>query len=453
MRDVSDPQVSPDGAWVAYTVSVADTAKDQDDTDIWMASWDGNAAGPAHPEPGGRSTPRAGALTAATLAFLSDRDDTREVDQLWLLDRAGRRARAGHRPARRRERPRLVARRPAARADRQRSRSRRQDPGRHLDPARPTPIVIDRFQFKEDETGWLGAQRDHLYLYDVATRATTPLVTGDYDEAAAVLVARRALDRVREPPPAGLRSHRTTTTSTWSRRRPAREPRQLTTFEGPDNEPGMGRPRARLEPGRDADRLRPGRTAQAALLRRPEGGRRAVRRRSGAHPHARARPQRPVAHLLPRRRVGALPARGRSGVPPRAGARGRRDRRADGRGRRAISGFRPRVGRPDRGGVEQRRRTQRAGRGRRARAPRRSPGRTTTWLRGGPPRLRGGDHGPEPGRHRDPRLHGQAARLSGRAGATPRSCGSTAARSGSTTTTSPTWTGRCSPRTATSCSA
>ena len=37
-RYVSDPQVSPDGAWVAYTLSVSDTAKDQDETDVWLAS-------------------------------------------------------------------------------------------------------------------------------------------------------------------------------------------------------------------------------------------------------------------------------------------------------------------------------------------------------------------------------------------------------------------------------
>ena len=63
---------------MAYTVSAPDTAKDQDDTDIWIASWDGTAAGPAHPEPGRRAR---AALEPGRplLAFLSDRDDPREV--------------------------------------------------------------------------------------------------------------------------------------------------------------------------------------------------------------------------------------------------------------------------------------------------------------------------------------------------------------------------------------
>src|SRR5690242_7342126 len=41
VRDVRDPQISPDGKWVAYTVTIADSAADKNDTDVWMASWDG----------------------------------------------------------------------------------------------------------------------------------------------------------------------------------------------------------------------------------------------------------------------------------------------------------------------------------------------------------------------------------------------------------------------------
>ena len=41
LREVTDPQLSPDGEWVAYAVSAVDTVRDQDDTDIWMTSWDG----------------------------------------------------------------------------------------------------------------------------------------------------------------------------------------------------------------------------------------------------------------------------------------------------------------------------------------------------------------------------------------------------------------------------
>ena len=41
LKSVGDPQLSPDGKWVAYTVSTIDLEKDKRDTDIWMVSWDG----------------------------------------------------------------------------------------------------------------------------------------------------------------------------------------------------------------------------------------------------------------------------------------------------------------------------------------------------------------------------------------------------------------------------
>ena len=38
---VSDPQRSPDGKWVAFTVSTTDVEKDKHNRDVWMVSWDG----------------------------------------------------------------------------------------------------------------------------------------------------------------------------------------------------------------------------------------------------------------------------------------------------------------------------------------------------------------------------------------------------------------------------
>ena len=44
------------------------------------------------------------------------------------------------------------------------------------------PIVIDRYQFKRDVTGYLGKQRSHLYLLDRDSRKIEPLTSGEYDE-------------------------------------------------------------------------------------------------------------------------------------------------------------------------------------------------------------------------------------------------------------------------------
>ncbi|HEX4914139.1 MAG TPA: hypothetical protein VFV51_09290, partial [Vicinamibacterales bacterium] len=39
---VGDPQRSPDGLWVAYTVTTIDADKDRRNTDVWMVKWDGS---------------------------------------------------------------------------------------------------------------------------------------------------------------------------------------------------------------------------------------------------------------------------------------------------------------------------------------------------------------------------------------------------------------------------
>ncbi|MGH9731650.1 MAG: hypothetical protein ACRD4A_08105, partial [Candidatus Acidiferrales bacterium] len=41
MRDVRDPQCSPEGKWVAYTVSTIDAKTDKHSSHVWMVSTDG----------------------------------------------------------------------------------------------------------------------------------------------------------------------------------------------------------------------------------------------------------------------------------------------------------------------------------------------------------------------------------------------------------------------------
>src|SRR5580704_4631175 len=52
MQIVTEPQVSPDGKWVAYVVSTNDRVSDESRSAIWMVSWDGTQqiplTNPAH---------------------------------------------------------------------------------------------------------------------------------------------------------------------------------------------------------------------------------------------------------------------------------------------------------------------------------------------------------------------------------------------------------------------
>lgn len=44
LHEVSDPHLSPDGAWVAYAVRTSDLEHDERVTHLWMSSWDGRQA-------------------------------------------------------------------------------------------------------------------------------------------------------------------------------------------------------------------------------------------------------------------------------------------------------------------------------------------------------------------------------------------------------------------------
>ena len=65
LKEVRDPQRSPDGKWVAYTVTRAIKDTDKNDTDVWMVSWDGQQQVQLTSTPEGESLP-GGARTAST---------------------------------------------------------------------------------------------------------------------------------------------------------------------------------------------------------------------------------------------------------------------------------------------------------------------------------------------------------------------------------------------------
>jgi dipeptidyl aminopeptidase/acylaminoacyl peptidase len=239
LREVSGPEISPDGAWVAYTVAAPDTAKDRADSDVWMTSWDGRRSLRLTTSKTSEHTPR-WSPDGRYVAFLSAREDSREVDQVWLLDRAGGEAERitdlpggvseyawspdGKRLA-------IIASDPDPD-----SAATSSDTSEH---ATRRPMVIDRYQFKIDETGYLDSRRDHLYLFELATRKAVLLTPGEYNEqtpawspdgrSIAFVSKRRAeFDR----------------TNNWDLyvvdAAPGGSPRQLTTFEGPDMDPDWG---------------------------------------------------------------------------------------------------------------------------------------------------------------------------------------------------------------------
>ncbi|MBE0566684.1 MAG: S9 family peptidase [Krumholzibacteria bacterium] len=84
MERIGDPQVSPDGQWVAFTVRSTDLAANKGRTDIWVATTDGKTIRRLTNNPAADTNPRW--CQDGTLYFLSSRSGK---SQIWRIDPRG----------------------------------------------------------------------------------------------------------------------------------------------------------------------------------------------------------------------------------------------------------------------------------------------------------------------------------------------------------------------------
>ncbi len=175
MQEVSDPQVSPDGKMIAYTVTSVDRDADNRKTAIWMVNWEGSQDLRLTYGPDSDTSPR-WSPDGKYLAFLSTRPaDSKE--QIWILDRRGGEARQltnvkgeidsyEWSP----DSKRLVIVMHEGDQDSGEAKAGKEKI--------PKPIVIDRYHFKEDVEGYLSAlSLKRLYLFDLATGKLEALTT------------------------------------------------------------------------------------------------------------------------------------------------------------------------------------------------------------------------------------------------------------------------------------
>ena len=182
MARVGAPQISPDGAWVAYTVGRVDAKEDKNGSQLWMVSWDGkqnvqltfgkDGVGEPQWSPDGR-----------WLAFTSGREGEAKGSQVWVLDRRGGEAQQLTNVKQELEGYRWSPDAKTLLLTLQERDEPLEDRGGK--PATPKPIVIDRYHYKEDRVGFLTDKEPHLYLFDVATKKLSKLTHGPVDGAGA----------------------------------------------------------------------------------------------------------------------------------------------------------------------------------------------------------------------------------------------------------------------------
>ena len=191
IQSVSNPRISPDGKWVAYTVRTTDLDKDKSETALWMAPTGGGEE--AEPwrltAPGYSASSPRWSPDGKRLGFLSSRktgDEDAET-QVWAFDLRGGDAQ----PLTEVEQgvdgfewspdgQRLLLEITDPKPEQLLEESERAK-------KKPEPHVIDRLQFKADYRGYLDRRRSHLYVQDLEggkqNAALTQITSGDYDDS------------------------------------------------------------------------------------------------------------------------------------------------------------------------------------------------------------------------------------------------------------------------------
>ncbi|HEY0512393.1 MAG TPA: S9 family peptidase [Thermoanaerobaculia bacterium] len=189
LKAVGDPQLSPDGRWVAYAVRALDPKADSADTDLYMLPFEGGAPLRLTSSPKPETRPRF-SPDGRFIAFLSGREGKKS--QVWLLDRRGGEAVKltdfkadvsdlawspdGKRLAL------VVGDIDPDDVDDANAGDKAAGAGAEGPAKTPKPIVIRRLQFLRDGEGFLRELRQHLYAFDVTTRTGTQITSGPFDD-------------------------------------------------------------------------------------------------------------------------------------------------------------------------------------------------------------------------------------------------------------------------------
>lgn len=234
VRTVGAPVVSPDGEWIAYTVRSTSLEDERSSTRIFMSPAEGGepigltAEGKSGGSPGWSPDGR-------YFTFTASRDEGES--QVWALDRQGGEGFAltdveqgvsGYRWSPDGTRLLLTIR------------DAEEEEGDKKENAPQEPWVIDRLQFKRDNTGYLtGTRKTHLYVYELDSKELRQLTAGQWDESLGVWSpdgTRIAFVSNRTEEPDGNENSDLWVVSA-DLAEPTATPRRITTNEGSDRSP------------------------------------------------------------------------------------------------------------------------------------------------------------------------------------------------------------------------
>ncbi len=176
-KNVSNPQISPEGDWIAYTITTTDKKTDKRTTRIWMSPTEGGEAIPMTGEDYSAGSPQ-WSPDGKYLTFTASKGDKAKT-QVWALNRKGGEAQAltkvkqgvsGYEWSPDGKQLLLLIKDPEP--------EEKKEDGKE----KPKPHVIDRLQFKRDYAGYLDRRRTHLYVQSLGDTTVTQLTSGDFDD-------------------------------------------------------------------------------------------------------------------------------------------------------------------------------------------------------------------------------------------------------------------------------
>ncbi len=181
IKRVGSPVVSPDGKWIAYTVSETNLEEDKSETRIWMIPSDGGEAIPMTGKGYSASQPQ-WSPDNKYLSFISSKGGT---SQVWTLNRLGGEAiqmtdiiQGVNSHLWSPDGSRLLLSITDAKPE-ELTKTKEDD-------NKPKPYVIDRLQFKRDYAGYLDRYRTHLYTFTPGDTSAVQITSGDFDDSSPV---------------------------------------------------------------------------------------------------------------------------------------------------------------------------------------------------------------------------------------------------------------------------